>query len=97
MSQLGRPKQVLDPIFASFDIVSESTLIEDHSRAKVLALCEEAEFNMMVERDLLSRLMLTPFLVEDQVLESNVPRGPHLLAAISFLAWRVIENVQVIR
>ena len=97
MSQLGRSQQVLDPIFASFDIISESTLIEDHSRAKVLPLCEEAEFNMMVERDLLSRLMLTPFLVEDQVLEGNVLWGPHLLTAISFLARRVIENVQVIR
>jgi hypothetical protein len=52
---------------------------------------------MMVERDLLSWLMLTPFLVEDQVLEGDVLWGPHLLASISFLAGRVIENVQVIR
>ena len=52
---------------------------------------------MMVKRDLLSWLMLSPFLVEDQVLEGDVLWGPHFLAAISFLAGRVIENVQVIR
>jgi hypothetical protein len=52
---------------------------------------------MMVERDLLCWLMLTPFLVEDQVLKGDVLRGLHLLASISFLGGRVIENVQVIR
>ena len=51
---------------------------------------------MMVEGDLLSRLMLTPFLVEDQVLEGDVLWSPHLLATLSFLGGRVIENVQVI-